>query len=229
MLLSRAVSALQQQVALRQPPAGTETVFLGLGGNVGDRLHYLNRAVALLHAHPRITVEDISSVYETEALTLPGAAPSEDDGPFLNIAVRVLTGLAPLPLLRACQEVETTLGRVRTVRWGPRTLDVDILLYGERVLTAEVLTVPHPGLTARPFALVPLLEVAPGWRLPDGRSLAQAIAALVPIEGVAAIGRQVSLTQLPSGPPPPGAPPRPLEPPGPPGPAASPPSGEGPR
>ncbi|HUG83922.1 MAG TPA: 2-amino-4-hydroxy-6-hydroxymethyldihydropteridine diphosphokinase [Euzebya sp.] len=194
------MSALQQQVGLRQPPAGPETAFLGLGGNVGDRLHYLNRAVALLHAHRRITVEDISSVYETEPVSLPqGTVPSDE--PFLNIAVRVLTDLAPLPLLQACQKVESTLGRVRTARWGPRTLDVDVLLYGDRVLDAHVLTVPHPHLTARAFALAPLLEVAPGWRLPDGRSLGQAVAALAPIEGVRAIGRQVSLTPLPSGPP----------------------------
>lgn len=184
----------RQQLDLRQPPAGPEVAFLGLGGNVGDRLHYLGRAVRLLDRHPSIEVDDISSVYETDPL-----GPSDE--PFLNIAVRVLTTLAPLPLLRACQQVEGTLGRVRTMRWGPRTLDVDVLLYGDRAIATEVLTVPHAELDGRAFALVPLMEVAPGWRLPDGRTIAQAIAALAPIEGVQAIGRQVQLHELPSGPP----------------------------
>lgn len=167
---------------------------MGLGGNVGDRLHYLNRAVQLLDRHDRITVDDISSVYETAPL-----GPSED--PFLNVAVRVMTTLSPLRLLRACQRIETTLGRVRTARWAPRTVDLDLLLYGDRTIGTGVLTVPHAELDRRPFALIPLLEVAPGWRLPDGRTLAQALTALVPIEGVSAIGRQVSVTPLPSGPP----------------------------
>ncbi|CAN5445296.1 hypothetical protein BH23ACT9_BH23ACT9_24400 [soil metagenome] len=205
-MLRRAVGAVRDLLELRQPPAGPEVVFLGLGGNVGDRLHYLNRAVALLHAHPRIAVEDISSVYETEALTLPRTpadvgSPPQEVPAYLNIAVRAMTDLAPMPLLRACQKVEHTLGRVRTVRWGPRTVDVDVLLYGDRRLGSPVLTVPHPGLTARGFVLVPLMEVAPGWRLPDGQTLAQAIVAITPIEGIVAIGRQVSLTPLPSGPP----------------------------
>lgn len=193
-VLAHAGRAVGAAVELRQPPAGRETVFLGIGGNVGDRLHYLNRSVRLLDAHERIAVDDISSVYETDPL-----GPADD--PFLNIAVRVQTDLAPLPLLRACQQVEATLGRVRSTRWGPRTIDVDVLLYGDRVITRDVLTVPHPGLVDRAFALVPLIEVAPGWRLPDGRSVATALADLAPIEGVRAIGRQVSLTPLPGGPP----------------------------
>ncbi|WP_370327002.1 2-amino-4-hydroxy-6-hydroxymethyldihydropteridine diphosphokinase [Euzebya sp.] len=185
---------IREAVALRQPPAGPEAVFLGIGGNTGDRLHYLNRGVRLLDRHPRINVDDVSSVYETAPI-----GPSDD--PYLNIAVRVLTDLAPLPLLRACQRVEATLGRVRSTRWGARTIDVDVLLYGDRQLTADVLTVPHPELANRAFALVPLTEVAPGWRLPDGRSLAKAIADLAPLEGITAIGRQVSVEPLPSGPP----------------------------
>ncbi len=177
-----------------QPPAGQETAFLGIGGNMGDRLGLLNECVRMLDAHPRIVVDDISSVYETEPL-----GPSDED--YLNIAVRVLTDLPPLSLLRACQQVEDALGRVRTVRWGARTMDVDVLLYGDRVLRSPVLTVPHPGLVQRAFALVPLMEVAPGWTLPDGTSLARAIVALAPIEGISAIGRQVSLEPMPQGPP----------------------------
>lgn len=193
-LVRRVVGTAEDLLERWQPPAGQETAFLGIGGNMGDRLELLNQCVRLLDAHPRITVDDISSVYETAPL-----GPSEDD--FLNIAVRVLTDLAPMPLLRACQAVEDQLGRVRTVRWGPRTMDVDILLYGDRSMASTTLTVPHPELVNRTFALVPLLEVAPGWRLPDGTSLATAVVALAPIEGITAIGRQVSLVDLPSGPP----------------------------
>ncbi|MEE8601589.1 2-amino-4-hydroxy-6-hydroxymethyldihydropteridine diphosphokinase [Euzebya tangerina] len=179
---------------MRQPPAGREVAFLGLGGNMSDRIYYLNRAVRFLDADPEVEIDDISSVYQTEPV-----GPSED--PFYNVAVRVLTRLSPLRLLRACQQVEDLLGRVRTVRWGPRTIDVDVLLYGDRVITTSTLTVPHPELTGRAFAMVPLLEVATGWQLPDGRSLASVIADLAPIEGVQAIGRQVSLEDLPDGPP----------------------------
>lgn len=174
-----------------QPPAGPEAAFLGLGGNVGDRLHYLNRAVELLHRHPRVHVDDISSVYETAPI-----GPSERA--FYNIAVRVLTPLSPVGLLSACQHIEGTLGRVRTTRWGPRTIDIDILLYGDRVVEHADLTIPHARLTERAFALVPVMEVAPGWSLPDGRTLARCAADLAPIEGIAAVGRQVRL-----GPPPP--------------------------
>ena len=187
MIGARPVEGLRALLERHQPPAGPETAFLGLGGNVGNRLYYLNRAVALLHRAPRTEVSDISSVYETEAVGVAGRA-------YYNVAVRVLTTRSPAQLLQLCQEVEATLGRVRHTRWGPRTIDVDVLLYGDRVLEDETLTVPHPRLVERAFALVPLMEVAPGWRLPDGRSLARCVADLAPIEGVAAIGRQVSLT-----------------------------------
>lgn len=185
---------LRDALTARQPPAGQETVFLGLGGNLGDRLDYLNSAVRSLHQHPRISVQDISSVYETDPV-----GPSTEN--FYNIAIRILTDLAPSSLLRACHRIEATLGRVRSSHWGPRTIDIDILLYGDREVRTKTLTVPHAELTNRAFALVPLLEVAPGWRLPDGRTLATAIAELAPIKGVQAIGRQVSLTPQPSGPP----------------------------
>ena len=182
------------QLDARLPPDGQEAAFLGLGGNLGDRLDHLNRAVRALDAHPRIVVDEISSVYETEPL-----GPSDED--FLNICVRVLTDLSPLALLRACQHVEDAQGRERTVRWGARTIDVDVLLYGDRTIAHGDLVVPHPEMSVRPFVLVPLLEVAPGWVLPDGRRLSAAVAALAPIEGVRNIGRQVSVQPMPDGPP----------------------------
>lgn len=167
------------------PPLRGEVAFLGLGSNLGDRLLQLQRAVDLLDEDERITVDGVSSVYETA----PVGGPEQE--PFLNLAVRVVTRHSPRRLLAACQAVEHALGRVRTVRWGPRTIDVDILLYGPRVVATRTLQIPHPRLTERAFALIPLIEVAPGAALPDGTSLVRALARLAPVEDVTMIGTQV--------------------------------------
>jgi 2-amino-4-hydroxy-6-hydroxymethyldihydropteridine diphosphokinase len=163
----------------------TRFAFLGLGSNLGDRLALLQQAVDALDADTRTRVEAVSSVYETE----PVGGPAQD--PFLNIAIRIATRRSPSSLLALCQRVEADLGRVRTVRWGPRTVDVDILLYAEEVVDRPDLAIPHPRLLERAFALVPLVEVAPGQRLPDGSSLSSALARLAPVEGVTMVGSQV--------------------------------------
>ena len=165
--------------------------FLGLGSNIEDRLDHLQAAVDALDADPRIRVDAVSSVYETEPVIPLDDPPVQ--GPYLNLAVRVATTHSPRGLLRAALAVEAALGRVRTVRWGPRTVDVDILLYGDRVVRRRRLQIPHPRLHERAFALIPLLEVAPGGRLPDGTSLATALARLAPIEGVTMVGTQVRM------------------------------------
>ncbi|MGH8887458.1 MAG: 2-amino-4-hydroxy-6-hydroxymethyldihydropteridine diphosphokinase [Egibacteraceae bacterium] len=167
------------------PPLRDETAFLGLGSNLGDRLDFLQRAVDLLDADRKVDVDVVSSVYETE----PVGGPEQE--PFLNVAARVRTRRSPRSLLGLCHEVEQRLGRVRTERWGPRTIDVDILLWHGRVVATRSLQIPHPRLAERAFALVPLVEVAPGMRMPDGTSLATLLARLAPIEGVTAIGTQV--------------------------------------
>jgi 2-amino-4-hydroxy-6-hydroxymethyldihydropteridine diphosphokinase len=167
------------------PPRGEVFAFLGLGSNVGDRLAYLQLGVDRLAAERRVRVDAVSSVYETE----PVGGPPQDA--FLNLAVRVATTASPRGLLRACQRAERAAERVRTVRWGPRTLDVDVLLYADRQIATRRLTIPHPRLVERPFALVPLIEVAPGASLPDGRALVNVLATLAPIEGVVMAGRQV--------------------------------------
>ena len=171
---------------------GVQWAFLGLGSNIEDRIDYLQSAVEALDAHAKIRVDAISGVYETEPVGGP------EQGPYLNMAVRIATLLSPAGLLRACQEVERALGRERQERWGPRTIDVDILLYGGRRIRRRNLEVPHPRLVERPFALVPLMEVAPGHRLPDGRSIASVLATLAPIEGVAMIGSFVHLPGAPA-------------------------------
>lgn len=170
---------------------GVQWAFLSLGSNIEDRLDYLQSAVNALGAHPKIRVDAVSSVYETDPVGGP------EQGAFLNLAVRVATLLSPKGLLKVAQDVEQSLGRERIERWGPRTIDVDILLYGNRTVDKRNLQIPHPRLTQRPFALVPLLEVAPGKKLPDGRSVASVLAGLAPIEGVTMVGAQVVLPPAP--------------------------------
>jgi 2-amino-4-hydroxy-6-hydroxymethyldihydropteridine diphosphokinase len=139
-----------------------ERAFLGLGSNLGERLPNLQRAVDLLAATPGVDVLRSSRVYETTPI-----GPAQPD--FLNVVVEVETALEPGELLAACAEVERELHRVRGIRWGPRTIDVDVLAYGDRVIRTNDLTVPHPRMHERAFVLVPLLELAEDPPLPGGR------------------------------------------------------------
>lgn len=140
-----------------RPPV---TVYLGLGSNMGDSQAYLQRAVELLNAHPEIKVERVSPFLETE----PVGYLSQPN--FLNGVLRAVTSLSPQGLLTATQSIENRLGRIRTVRWGPRTIDIDILLYGDLVLESAKLTIPHPRMQERAFVLLPLAMLAPELRLP---------------------------------------------------------------
>lgn len=131
------------------------TVYLGLGSNVGDREDYLKRAIELLDKHPLIEIRKVSSFYETEPLEYP------DQGWFVNAVVEAETALLPMPLLDALQGMETKLQRERTIRWGPRTIDLDILLYDDELLSEPRLQIPHIRMHDRTFVLVPLAEIAP--------------------------------------------------------------------
>jgi len=124
----------------------------------------LARALGLLSG-PGIRVVACSHVYESPPWGVTGQ-PS-----FLNQVVEIETDLPPESLLARCQEVERALGRVRTLRWGPRTIDVDILLYGDLEMAAPDLTIPHPELRRRAFILVPLAELHPALRLPTGETV----------------------------------------------------------
>ena len=134
-----------------------DLIYLSLGSNLGDRPKHLSDALAELATQPVIRVIRSSSLYET--------APQDvhDQPWFLNMAAAIVTSLSPLELLSELQAIEREGGRDRNlgIQRGPRSLDIDILLYGSLVMEGSELTIPHPRLTARRFALEPLLEIAP--------------------------------------------------------------------
>jgi len=139
-------------------------VALGLGSNLGDREAHLLSAIEGLARHA--TVVAVSSFQETE----PVGGPPQ--GPYLNAAVIVETPLDPDGLLQLARTLEADAGRVREQRWGPRTLDVDLLLCEDRIIERPGLSVPHPRLSERRFVLQPLAEIAPEWVVPgSGRSV----------------------------------------------------------
>lgn len=140
--------------------------YLALGANLGDRLGNLQRAVDALGARPGIRVKRSSRVYETE----PAGGPDQPE--YLNAVVEVETDLPALGLLEACLAVEADLGRVRSERWGPRPIDVDVLTYGTETIEGPDLVVPHPRMHERGFVLVPLAELDADPPLPGGRRLA---------------------------------------------------------
>ncbi len=136
--------------------------YLGLGSNLGDRLATLQRAADLLDAEPGVTLVASSRVWETDPI---GGPPQPD---YLNVVLRIETDLTAHELLAAGQRVEASLGRVREVRWGPRTIDVDIELFGDETVDDPDLTIPHPRMLERAFVVLPLLELEPDPVLPDG-------------------------------------------------------------
>ncbi|MEN1939084.1 2-amino-4-hydroxy-6-hydroxymethyldihydropteridine diphosphokinase [Paenibacillus sp. 102] len=128
-------------------------VYVALGSNIGDRYAYLLQAIELLNKNHHIRVEDVSSVYETDPVGYT------DQNRFLNLVIKISTNLLPQELLKVTQKVEIDLGRKREIRWGPRTVDLDILLYNQENIEAENLVVPHPRMFERAFVIVPLLEI----------------------------------------------------------------------
>jgi 2-amino-4-hydroxy-6-hydroxymethyldihydropteridine diphosphokinase len=146
------------------------TAFVGIGSNLGDREANLRRALELLAGEEGIAVVAVSRLRETEPV-----GPVEQ-GPFLNGAVHVTTELPPRELLNCLLGVEQRLGRVRAERFGPRTIDLDLLVYGDEVVDEPGLTLPHPRLHERRFALEPLAELAPALDVP-GRGPVSALLA----------------------------------------------------
>lgn len=140
--------------------------YLGLGSNLGDRAYYLEAAISAL-TRSTIKIEAISRIYETEPWGVM------DQPLYWNQVIELDTTLEPIDLLHVCQEIELQLGRERKVHWGSRTIDIDILLYDNRVSDSEKLKLPHPYLEDRAFVLTPLREIAPNLVLPSGRPIAE--------------------------------------------------------
>lgn len=136
------------------------TAYLGLGANLGDKQKTITRALRELARLPTIKVTHVSSLYKSAPVGIV------EQPEFLNAAAVIETTLAPPELLARILQVEQQLGRVRTVRWGPRVIDIDILAYGGSAVNLPELTIPHPRLLERAFALLPLAEIVPELRLP---------------------------------------------------------------
>lgn len=154
-------------------------VALSIGANLGDRLAALQYAVDTLGEVG--TVVAVSDVYETD----PVGGPQQPE--YYNAVVVLDTQAEPLDVLAAAHRAEQGRGRTREVRWGPRTLDVDVLAYGQEVSQDPVLTLPHPRALERAFVLVPWAQVDPAFALPDGRTVAD-VAATVPADGIRQVG-----------------------------------------
>jgi 2-amino-4-hydroxy-6-hydroxymethyldihydropteridine diphosphokinase len=130
--------------------------YIALGSNLGDRRGALDGAIAALVGTAGVVVRKVSSFHETEPV---GGPPGQ--GLFLNAAAVLETTLDPFELLQVLQQIEARFGRVRTVRWGERALDLDLLLFGDQVVATPELVIPHPHMAERLFVLAPLAEIAP--------------------------------------------------------------------
>lgn len=145
-----------------------------MGSSLGRRAETLAQAVDALERRggsgksEKVRVVAVSPVYESPHMGLEPGDESRYPA-HLNLVAQIETTLAPVELLAHIQAVETRLGRQRTVRWGPRTIDIDILLYDGLTFQADVLTLPHPGIARRAFVAVPLADIAPNLRLPSGQ------------------------------------------------------------
>ena len=132
------------------------TAYIALGANLGDRRANIERAIALLRGTAGVTVTKVSSLLDNPAVGGPTDSP-----PFLNAAAEIATTLAPRELLARLLEIERQLGRERREKWGPRSIDLDLLLFGDAVIDEPDLKVPHPLMHRRRFVLEPLAEIAP--------------------------------------------------------------------
>jgi 2-amino-4-hydroxy-6-hydroxymethyldihydropteridine diphosphokinase len=155
-----------------------ELAYIGLGSNIEDREFYLAEAIRLLQEIPDIQIKRCSSIYETDPVGYT------EQAAFLNMVIKVETGLKPSELFSHMLSVEQQLGRVRDIRFGPRTIDLDLLLFGQHQLDQPELLVPHPRMAERAFVLIPLLEIADEDSIPDMDILRHNVTVLAGKEGV---------------------------------------------
>lgn len=144
-----------------QPTSGISEAYIALGANLGDREDTLLKAISLLQQHPGITVLRCSGMYETDPVGYM------DQPNFVNMAVALRTTLSPDELLRFMLETERKLGRERTIRWGPRTVDLDLLWADGQIIDTPLLVLPHPRMLERAFVLVPLADIIQEKESPD--------------------------------------------------------------
>ena len=167
-----------------------ERVYIGMGSNLAAPAEQLRSAVQALAQLPDSRLIGVSAFYQSDSL-LPGQPR------YTNAVAAIETAMAPLDLLDALQAIEIDQGRERHERWGPRTLDLDILLFGDRLIDEPRLKVPHYHMQARPFVLYPLTELAPAsLKLADGRTLAELLAAC-PFVGIERLSLGAESNQLP--------------------------------
>lgn len=160
-------------------------IFLGLGGNLADPLAAFRQVRDDLEANPEVSCCRSSALYQTPAV---GGPPGQPD--YLNAALRCHTTLSAHELLACCQQMEDRAGRQRVEHWGPRTLDIDLLLYDKELIDDPHLTIPHPRLDSRHFVLLPLVDLAPDLEHPGlGLSLQELLDRLPPAEGIRLITR----------------------------------------
>ena len=143
-------------------------IALGLGSNISNvirtREENIAMAIRILNSHPRVSIERVSRLYETEPVGL------KEQPNFLNAVVAINTDLPPLELLTLCLATEKQMGRVREVRWGPRNIDIDLLVYHDVEMAAAALELPHPRMPERKFVLIPLAEIAGTARIYKGKT-----------------------------------------------------------
>jgi 2-amino-4-hydroxy-6-hydroxymethyldihydropteridine diphosphokinase len=151
-----------------------QTAYIALGSNMGNRFENLRQAIEKLNQITEIKVVNTSSVYETDPVGY------EEQDQFLNMVLEAETNLEPFQLLSVCMKIERELGRKRGIRWGPRTMDLDILLYNQENIKSEMLTVPHPRMHERAFVMVPLIEIQPNIMLPGTDRTLQAVLEDIP-------------------------------------------------
>ncbi|WP_319470357.1 2-amino-4-hydroxy-6-hydroxymethyldihydropteridine diphosphokinase [uncultured Trichococcus sp.] len=161
------------------------TVYIALGTNLEPRAHHLEKALELFRALPDVELKRVSSIYESKPVGYL------DQPDFLNLVFEAETDLLPLDLLDSCQSIELELGRVRTIRFGPRTLDVDIVLYGVESFEEERLIVPHPRMQERSFVLLPLQELNPELIVPKWNKTVKELVAELPPQDLEEIWKYV--------------------------------------
>lgn len=132
-----------------------EEAYIGIGSNMGNRVETCRKAIEEIRLFPNTTAIRVSSLYETAPVEV------ENQAPFINAVAAIHTKLSAHDLFAVCQKAEQKLGRKHTIRYGPRIIDLDILVYGQSVMRTDLLTLPHPKLHFRRFVLVPLVEIAP--------------------------------------------------------------------